>query len=100
MKLAQLLYTTDCANDADNPRVPVLDVFEDTFDQDILYVVTPYLRPLDDPPFETVLDVINFVDQTLEVCPFTFELYGTVHISFAGTLLSAQARDHTWVGLI
>ena len=41
--------------------------FDDDVDGDICYLVTPLLRNMDDPSFETVNNVIDFVDQTIEV---------------------------------
>lgn len=42
-----------------------------------------YLRPLNDPPFETVSDVIDFVSQVLEVCHYItqgiYKPHSTIH---------------------
>ena len=54
----------------ENPKnhcVSVLDHFEDTDDPSMSYMVMPFLRPIDHPAFETVRDVVDFVDQMLEV---------------------------------
>ena len=47
--------------------MPILEVLDDDEDEGICYIVTPLLRNIDDPPFETVNNVIDFVDQTIEV---------------------------------
>ena len=47
--------------------MPILEVLDDDEDEDICYIVTPLLRNIDDPPLETVNNVIDFVDQTIEV---------------------------------
>ena len=47
--------------------MPLLEVFYDDVDGDICYLVTPLLRNMDNPSFETVNNVIDFVDQTIEV---------------------------------
>lgn len=52
---------------AANHCVPVLDIFEDDANPAISYLVMPFLRLVDDPPFEYVHDVVDFVDQTMEV---------------------------------
>ena len=35
-----------------------------------VYIVMPFLRPVNDPRWETVADIVDFVDQILEVCLF------------------------------
>ena len=50
-----------------NHTMPILEVLDDDEDKDICFIVTPLLRNIDDPPFETVNNVIDFVDQTIEV---------------------------------
>ena len=50
-----------------NHTMPLLEVLDDDEDEDICYLVTPLLRNMDDPTFETVHNVIDFVDQTIEV---------------------------------
>lgn len=46
---------------------PVLDMFQDEEATELWYLVVPFLRPMDDPPFETIDDVVSFTDQVLEV---------------------------------
>ena len=36
----------------------------------------PFLRPANDPPFETVGEIIDYVDQVLEVYPHLLNLAG------------------------
>lgn len=63
-----LMFSRDSLRD--DPRnhcVPILDVFQDAQNPAISYIVMPYLRPIEDPPFETVSDVLDFVSQMLEV---------------------------------
>ena len=54
-------------NDTANHSVPILDTFKDIADDAISYMVMPFLRLSDSPPFETVGEVADFVDQILEV---------------------------------
>ena len=65
-----MLFSEDSRkNDADNHAVPILDVFEDCQEANASFIVMPLLHRLDQPPFSDVGDAIDFVSQTLEVCP-------------------------------
>lgn len=66
-RLVSKLSQPELRGDSRNHCVPVLDQFEDPDDPSISYVIMPFLRPFDDPPFETVLDLMDFVTQLLEV---------------------------------
>ena len=55
-------------DDPANHSVPILDTFQDLIDKSISYLVMPFLRLIDDPEFEVVEEVLDFVDQILEVC--------------------------------
>ncbi len=59
-----MLSTID---DPANHSVPILDTFEDPVDKSISYLVMPFLRLTDNPPFEVVEEVLDFADQILEV---------------------------------
>jgi len=50
-----------------NHSVPILDTFEDLVDKSISYLVMPFLRLTDNPPFQVVEEVLDFADQILEV---------------------------------
>jgi hypothetical protein len=54
-------------DDSANHSVPILDTFEDPVDKSTSYLVMPFLRLADDPPFEVVEEVLDFADQILEV---------------------------------
>ena len=56
--------------DLANHSVPILDVFADTQDDSISYIVMPFLRPVDQPPFYVIEEILNFADQILEVTTF------------------------------
>ena len=62
--MALRLSTID---DPANHSVPILDTFEDPADKSTSYLVMPFLRLADDPPFEIVEEVLDFADQILEV---------------------------------
>ena len=66
-KIALMLSSEHYKNDARNHAVPVLDHFEDDDDPSMSYIVMPFLRNIDNPPFEVVDDIIVFCDQILEV---------------------------------
>lgn len=65
--IARMFSQETLRNDPDNHCVPILDVFRDDEDAKISYIVMPFLRLMDDPPFQFVHDVIDFADQLLEV---------------------------------
>ncbi|KAI0700981.1 kinase-like domain-containing protein [Cerioporus squamosus] len=56
--------------DSRNHCVPVLDVFDDPFDPEFAFLVMPFLRQCNDPPFTSVGEVIDFMDQTIEGLAF------------------------------
>lgn len=66
-RIATMLVGDSLKNDARNHCVPVLDLFQDDEDETLSYMVMPFLRDLIGTPFETVDDVVDFVDQILEV---------------------------------
>jgi hypothetical protein len=65
-RIAQLLTQEDWISDPRNPCVPIVDIFEDHRDPQVSYIVMPFLRPVESPPFETVKEIIDYVDQILE----------------------------------
>ncbi|PIL33731.1 hypothetical protein GSI_04356 [Ganoderma sinense ZZ0214-1] len=52
---------------ADNHCVPILEVLQDPFEPQRALVVMPYLRPFNEPDFEAVGEVVDFIHQTLEL---------------------------------
>ena len=53
--------------DPTNHSVPILDIFADTKDDSISYIVMPFLRLVDEPPFYAIEEILNFASQILEV---------------------------------
>ncbi|KAI0737368.1 kinase-like domain-containing protein [Daedaleopsis nitida] len=49
-----------------NHCIPLLDVFSDPINPQSSIIVTPFLRPMNDPPFTAMGEVIDFIDQTLK----------------------------------
>ena len=67
LRIIELLTQDDWLNDSRNHCVPVKKVFKDHQDPGIAYIVMPLMRSVDNPPFETVKEIIRFTDQILEV---------------------------------
>ena len=63
-RIASILAAVE---DPENHSVPILDTFADPADKSTSYIVMPFLRSSDSPPFEAVGEVADFVDQVLEV---------------------------------
>ncbi len=66
--IARMLSSSRFSEDPRNHCVPILDYFVDKDETSIAYMVMPFLRLTDDPPFETVNDIIDFGSQIFEVC--------------------------------
>ena len=67
LNIAQMLRQEEWVGDPRNHCVPVTQVFKDHNDPNVSYMVMPFLRPMDDPPFESVKEIVKFTDQILEV---------------------------------
>ncbi|KAI9438640.1 kinase-like domain-containing protein [Lactarius indigo] len=52
--------------DPTNHSVPILDTFADDADGSISYIVMPFLRLVDEPPFYAIDEILDFADQLLE----------------------------------
>ena len=66
-KIALSFSSSDARDDPDNHCVPILDHFADDENPRISYIVMPFLRLMDDPPFLFVDDVVDMADQLLQV---------------------------------
>ncbi|KAI0045022.1 hypothetical protein FA95DRAFT_1496145 [Auriscalpium vulgare] len=75
---ALLLRSKQRREDPRNHSVPILDVLEDPDDSAVSYMVMPFFHPMDDPPFESVDEIVDFVDQVLEGLAFMHE-QGVAH---------------------
>ena len=71
MRIASFFSQNERKDDQMNHCVPILDSFADEHDPDTSYIVMPLMRAVDEPPFQFVQDVIDFVDQMLEVSLFS-----------------------------
>ena len=66
-RIAEILGQGKWNNDERNHCVPVINIFKDPQDPKIFYMVMPFLRPMSDPPFQQVKEIMEFADQILEV---------------------------------
>jgi hypothetical protein len=64
---SRIVSILTAVDDPENHSVPIPDTFMDPADNPTSYIVMPFLRSSDNPPFETVGEVADFVDQLLEV---------------------------------
>jgi len=74
-RIASILAAVE---DPANHSVPILDTFMDPTDDSVSYIVMPFLRLSNSPPFETVGEVADFVDQILEGLVFMHS-HGVAH---------------------
>lgn len=70
LRILRMLSQQDIKDDPRNHCVPLLDVLLDDEDPGVSYIVMPFLRLVDNPPFETIGDAVDFVGQILEVSGF------------------------------
>jgi len=66
-RIARMLSTNELNADPRNHCVPVIEVIDDPEHDTKSYMVMPFLRSADDPPFQSVKEIVDFVDQVLEV---------------------------------
>lgn len=68
VSIGQYLSTDALRTDTSNHCVPILEVLEVPDDSSTLLIAMPLLRKLDDPPFETLGEVVDCLRQAFEVC--------------------------------
>lgn len=91
-RIACMLSAPPLRDDPRNHCVPILDIFQDDEDESISYMVMPFLRLINSPPFDTPQDVIEFVDQILEGLVFMHE-QGVAHrdCTYKNIMMDASA---------
>lgn len=67
IKTLSYLNSPDRMQNPQNHTVPLLDYIGNKSEGEQDYIVMPLLRPFDNPPFEVVGEVLDFIGQTLEV---------------------------------
>ena len=68
-QIAQSLSTPPLLKDPRNHCVSIQEVLQDDEDENVSYLVMPFLKTMDEPEFQSPGEVIDFADQLLEVCP-------------------------------
>ncbi|KAI0040981.1 hypothetical protein FA95DRAFT_1502042 [Auriscalpium vulgare] len=69
-RIAIKLSSDALRSDPRNHSVPILDTFVDSDDSHISYIVMPFLKPLDQPEFEYIGELLDFGEQILEGLSF------------------------------
>ena len=75
LRIAQLLTQEEWINDPRNHCVSLTKVFKDHENPKVSYMVMPFLRPVGNPPFAYVKEIIDFADQILEVNLDSFPIH-------------------------
>ncbi|KAG9041186.1 hypothetical protein FS837_012635 [Tulasnella sp. UAMH 9824] len=81
--ITSFLSSESIKDDPRNHAVPVLDVLVDNLDDQKLLLVLPLLRRVNSPDFESVPEVLDLIQQTLEA--------GPGDCSFGNILMDARA---------
>ncbi|KAI0352731.1 hypothetical protein OH77DRAFT_1513089 [Trametes cingulata] len=91
LEIMTFLSSRRLRQDPRNHAVPLLDLLHDPKDPDFTYMVMPYLRYIDSPPFETVQSIIDCVTQLLEGLAFLHE-QGVAHrdCAFKNVMMDAE----------
>ncbi|KAI0676776.1 kinase-like domain-containing protein [Trametes maxima] len=66
LEILKCLSSDELREDPCNHSVPLLDAFQPPDNLGITFLVMPFLRSIDDPPFETVEDALDCGEQLLE----------------------------------
>ncbi|KAI0363712.1 hypothetical protein BV20DRAFT_1006889 [Pilatotrama ljubarskyi] len=78
LSICQYFSTEEIRHDSRNHCVPLLDVLQHPTDPEVSFMVMPFLRPIDDPAFETIEDVLDCGEQIIEGLAFMHE-HGVAH---------------------
>ena len=79
---------------------PVFETLQDEDDLDMSFMATPLLRSMNIPPFETIGEVVESVDQVLEVyCPVNYRqsyltVFGDVFTPNKAWPIDISSRSH------
>ncbi|KAJ3015694.1 hypothetical protein NUW54_g170 [Trametes sanguinea] len=76
--IATYLSSAEMRKDPRNHSVPVLDVLNDPIDDTVAFLIMPFLRYIDDPPFESLENVLDCCEQLLEGLAF-MHVQGVAH---------------------
>jgi hypothetical protein len=67
VEIAQLFSANSLASDPRNHCIQILEVLQDPEDEDLAVMVMPFLRPYDNPRFETFGEAVECFRQLFEV---------------------------------
>jgi hypothetical protein len=70
VEIARFFSSDEIASNPHNHCVPVVEVLLPPGTPEKAILVMPFLRSFDDPPFETLNDVVDFLRQVFEVCSY------------------------------
>lgn len=90
-EIAKYLCSPELSQEPANHSVPILDVFRDPSTPDFEYLVMPLLRPFDDPEFQAIGEVVDFVTQILEGLTFMHS-HNIAHGDCTGANIMMDAR--------
>jgi serine/threonine protein kinase len=76
----------------DNHCVPILDVIEESEASKWVFLVMPVLRPYDNPPFETLNNVVDFMRQVLRGIRFMHS-HNVAHLDGVGLNIMMDATS-------
>jgi serine/threonine protein kinase len=65
--ITQFFSSKDLAEHPDNHCIPLLDVFENPEEPDHYFIVEPWMTYFNEPEFVNVMEVVDFLAQTLQV---------------------------------
>ena len=68
LEIGQYLSSPPLNADPLNHCCPILDVLQDPHDEDVHFIVMPFLRDFYDPPFLTLGEAMECCRQLFEVC--------------------------------
>ncbi|CDO78153.1 hypothetical protein BN946_scf184658.g5 [Trametes cinnabarina] len=71
--IATYLSSPEMREDPRNHSVPVLDVICDPLDDTVSFLIMPFLKEIDNPPFESIENVLDCCEQLLEGLVFMHE---------------------------
>ncbi|KAL7282051.1 hypothetical protein ACG7TL_003518 [Trametes sanguinea] len=92
LEILSYLMSEDMLRDPRNHCIPLLDVFPDPIDSSMKIMVMPFMRYINSPPFETIEDVLECLDQVLEGLVFIHD-HGVAHrdCAYKNVMMDAPA---------
>jgi len=70
VEIGQFFSREPHASDPRNHCVPIYDVLQDPQEEDTVFLVMPLLRDSQDPPFDTIGEVLDYIEQITEGLQF------------------------------